>query len=302
MKRYSSKFVFVVLAIILIPSVTSAASIYLETAKNTLFVGDTAIVSVKINSEGATINTVEGNISIQSPTINVEVDEFSLANSAFGLWPRTPSLSTDAKTISFVGGVPGGFSIEGATIFKIIFEAKKEGSVIITPQDFTVYSNDGKGTKLPVKYANLSIQVVPKTVGAAANNEWQNAILADKTPPEDFIIVLGQDKSIYDGKKFAFFSALDNQTGIDYYEVSENGKPAVRSGSAYVLTDQTGDVKLNVTAHDKAGNKKVAIYPSEQAEKGISWAFIILVVLVVIVLRIIYRKLRRNKNKEPEMV
>jgi len=281
----------------IVPASAAAATVRLETAKTALSVGDTAIITVKVDAQGTTINTIEGNILLQSPTINLAVQEFSLANSAFGLWPRTPSLSADAKIISFVGGVPGGFNIEGATLFKIIVEAKKEGTITISPQDFVAYLNDGSGTKLPIQASNLIMTVGPKKAGSAVSNEWQSVVASDKTTPEDFIIVIGQDKTLFENKRFAFFSALDNQSGIDYYDVSENGAPAVRSGSTYVLLDQDGEVKVVVTAYDKAGNKKVATYSGEPTTgAGISWITILIGVLVVVIVWFVVKKMRRSKQ------
>jgi hypothetical protein len=301
-KRANIKyFVIIVVAIIgFKPFSARAATVYLESSRATVSVGDTVIVSAKINAEGVTINTVEGDIAFQSGGTSVAVKEFSLANSAFGLWPRTPSLSQDGQVVSFVGGVPGGFNIEGATLFKIILQAKKEGSVTIAPQNIVVYVNDGKGTKLPVKTTDLVIKVNAKQAGVVANDEWGKIVAQDTTPPQDFIIVLGQDKTIFDNKKFAFFSALDNQSGIAYYEVSENGAPAVHSGSTYILQNQNGDVTLNVTAYDKAGNKKTATYSSRPTTasilNGVNWLSVIITVLVIIIIAIVFKKIRRNKN------
>ncbi len=288
------------LGIASVPAHVSAAAVRLEATRTELSVGDTAIVTIKVDAEGKTINTIEGNVVFKSPSLNLAVQEFSLANSAFGLWPRTPSLSSDAKVVSFVGGVPGGFNIEGATLFKIIVEAKAEGSVTISPEDFGAYVNDGSGTKIPMKATSLAIKVGPKKVGAAVNNEWQTVVASDKVAPEDFIIVMGQDQTLFDGKRFAFFSALDNQSGIDHYEVSENGAPVVRSGSTYVLNTQDGAVDLKVTAFDKAGNKKLASYSGEPKADGISWLSIIIVVLIVVIIRFVFKRWRRarraNKN------
>lgn len=296
MKKYTNNsFALVVLAAFLfsiIPSLASAATVYTESSRNTLSVGDTAIITVKINAEGTVLNTVEGDIVLRSNSGDVAVQEFSLANSSFGLWPRTPSLSTDGNTITFVGGVPGGFSIEGATLFKIIVEATKEGLITIAPANISVFANDGKGTKMTAKIRPITLTVTAAQPGVSAVNEWDGVVASDSRPPEDFIIVLGQDSTLFDGKNFAFFSALDNQSGIDYYEVSEDGKPAVRSGSTYVLRNQGDDVKLKVVAYDKAGNKKTASYP---ASRPISWLSIFVVVLVAVVLKVVYKKWRKRK-------
>lgn len=171
MKTYKYiKFILVAACIACIPASASAATVFLESSRSNISVGDTVIVSVKVNAEGTTINTVDGSVAVTSGGTSVGVQEFSLANSAFGLWPRTPSLSKDGQAISFAGGVPGGFNIEGATIFKIIFQAQKEGVVNIAPQNISAYANDGKGTKVATKMKGVSIVVGPKKPGVAATD------------------------------------------------------------------------------------------------------------------------------------
>jgi hypothetical protein len=289
----------IALLIVLAPFSTNAASVYLETSNNNLTVGDTAVVTVKINAEGAVINTVEGNIMIKSSGNNLAVQEFSLANSSFGLWPRTPSLSVNGKVISFVSGVPGGFSIEGATIFKVIVEAKKEGSVTLSPSDFVAYANDGKGTKIVPKMSDVVIKVSSKKSGVEARDDWKTILANDVTPPQDYIIVLGQDTALYGGKIFAFFSAIDNESGISHYEVAEDGAPAVRSGSTYVLKNQSEDVKLEVVAYDKSGNKKISKYPIPASDK-VNWVSVAVSVLVIVFVyfafKFIFKKVRGSKN------
>jgi hypothetical protein len=279
----------------IVPTSAFAATAYIEASRSSMSVGDTAIVTVKIDTEGATPNTVEGDVSFKSSSDNLVVQEFSLANSAFGLWPRTPSLSKDGHTVSFVGGVPGGFSIEGATLFKIIVEAKKEGSVTIAPQNFSVFANDGSGTKIAVKMKGVTLRVTPKETGVPANNEWLAVVSGDVIPPTDFIIVPGQDSSLFEGKKFAFFSSVDNESGISYYEVSEDGAPAVRSGSTYVLKDQAGSPSLKVVAYDKAGNKKVSTYSGTDSA-GINWSFILTSVVGILAVILAAKFAMRKKG------
>jgi len=282
-----------------IPASASAATVYLQSSRSTMAVGDTAVVTVKIDADAAVLNSVEGDIVFSSSTSagSVIVQQFSLAESAFGLWPRTPSLSQDATDVSFVGGVPGGFSIEGATVFKIIVQAKNAGTITISPKNISVFANDGKGTKVATTIKNLSITVTPQKAGAQAVDDWASVVTKDVTPPEPFIIVLGQDPSIFSGKKFAFFSAVDNQSGIAYYDVSENGAAPVRSGSMYELQDQTGNVKLTVTAYDKAGNKTIAMYPSSTGS-NFSWAEIIVAVVVLLVLYFVLKKILKSKRNK----
>jgi len=301
-KYFAFALAFVGFSAFFAPANASAATVFLESSRATVAVGDTVIISVKINADGTTINTVDGNVAFTSGGNDVTIREYSLANSAFGLWPRTPSLSKDGLSVSFVGGVPGGFNIEGATMFKIILQATKPGSVTIAPQNIIAYANDGNGTKLPVQLKNVVINITAKKAGTAVNDEWGSLVASDTIPPQDFIVVAGQDKTLFDGKKFVFFSAVDNETGIAYYDVSENGAPAVKTGSTYVLQNQAGDVKLVVTAYDKAGNKKTATYSSVTPStlsmylNGVSWSTVLIVVLVIVIGWLLYVNMKKSKK------
>lgn len=301
MKKYliSSLVLFSVIGFV--PKMASAANIYFEATKSEVSVGDTFIVSAKIDSQNTKINSVEGDIVFENNKENVVVNDFSLAKSIFSLWPQTPSLSKDGNTISFVAGVPGGFDLDKVILFNIAVEADKEGTVKISPKNMAVFANDGKGTRLPVNFKSLEIKVLPKSTVNAPINEWTSLVTTDKIPPEKFDIVIGRDSSIVDGKKFAFFTAVDNQSGISYYEVSENGKALVRSGSMYVLGNQDENVTPNlvVTAYDKAGNKTVVKYSKPGFTIfGFSLSFIITLIIFVIVV-LVFKKVRKNRiNKK----
>jgi len=300
MKKYFFKYIVLFLFIGFIPSVVSAANIYFETAKNNVSVGDTFIVSVKIDAEKTKINSVEGDVVFEGNNSNLIVNDFSLSKSILSLWPRTPSLSTDGNTISFVGGVPGGFDLDKAILFNIVVEANKEGTVKISPKDVAVFINDGKGTRSNVDSNTLTINVLAKDDKVAPINEWTSLVSADKTNPEKFDIVIGREASLFEGRRFAFFTAVDNQSGISYYEVSENGNPAIRSGSMYVLSNQDDkvDPNLEVTAYDKAGNKTTSIYKTPNFRIfGFSLNFIIIIIAIIIIW-IVFKRIRRNKNHE----
>jgi len=297
MKKYILKYIVLFSFIGFIPGVASAANIYLETTKNTVSVGDIFIVSAKIDSNETSINSVEGDFVLELNNENLVVNDFSLAKSILSLWPRTPSLSNDGKTISFVGGVPGGFDLDKAILFNIILEANKEGDIKISPKNIAVFANDGKGTRVQVEVNDLEIKVLPKNEALAPNNEWSALVSSDKTNPENFDIVIGKDATLFEGKRFAFFTAVDNQSGISYYEVSENDKLAIRSGSMYVLENQgEGDINLKVTAYDKAGNKTISVYKNPGFMIfGFSLNFI-LILLAVIIIWFIFKTIKRNKK------
>src|SRR3989344_1763786 len=124
-----------------------ASTVYLETAQRDFLAGDTILVDVKVDSEGAEINAVEGNISLDSPSGAALVRDISVSGSSFSLWPNRPLLSEDLQTISFAGGVPNGLKQEGATVFKIVLTLKSAGQITLNPASISVYLNDGKGTR-----------------------------------------------------------------------------------------------------------------------------------------------------------
>ena len=197
MKKYILKYIVLFLFIGFVPEIASAANIYIETSKNTVSVGDTFIVSMKIDSEKTSINSVEGDVTLENNNGNLIVNDFSLAKSIFSLWPRTPSLSTDGNTISFVGGVPGGFSIDKAILFNIVVEAKKEGTIKISPKNMAIFMNDGKGSRAETNINSLTINVVPQNSEIAPINEWSSLVATDKTSPEKFDIVIGREPSLF---------------------------------------------------------------------------------------------------------
>lgn len=298
-KLFFGKYLVVFSVLSFFPSLVSASNIYFETAKNPVYAGDTFILEVKMDSKEASINSIEGDVEIDSIDNNFVVNDFSLSKSIFTLWPQTPSLSEDGRTVSFVGGVPEGFNSNGVTLFNIVIETNKEGNINISPKNIAVYANDGKGSRVPVDVQSLTVNVFPRNEGVAPTNEWVSLVTADKTRPENFSIEIGKDNSLFDGKRFAFFTAVDNQSGISFYEVSEDGNPAVRSGSMYVLSNQDDSVTPNlvVTAYDKAGNKTTAIYKTPGfAIFGVSLNYFFVVLAVIFIIFVFFRIIKRNKK------
>ena len=299
MKKYIlAKCLMLSLVIGFIPSIAGAANVYLETSRNTVSAGDTFIIRVKIDALNKDINSVEGDIVLQAQNNNFVVKDFSLAQSLFSLWPQTPSLSQDGNTISFVGGVPGRFNSNKVTLFNIIVKTSEEGDIEVSPKNIIVFANDGQGTKLPVTASGLTIKVEESDTGSAERGEWADLVNQDKENPSFLLITLGREPSMFEGKRFAFFTAIDGQSGISYYEVSEDGNPAVRSGSMYVLSNQDDSIipNLVVTVYDKAGNKTTAIYKTPGfAILGIPLYFFI-VFAVIFIIWVLFRIIKRNKK------
>ena len=247
------------------PVTSNAAGLFFDSTGGSIRAGDSIIINVRLNTESQSINTVDGKISLALNDKKLTIKEFSLANSALSIWPLRPSLSADGKSISFVGGVPGGFVATDAVLFKIIATPTEAGDLAINPVDLLAYANDGQGTTVKVSKQALSVEVQESVAGQAAKDNWQDLLVADNIPPEPFVINLYQDAETNAGQKFIDFYATDNQSGINYYEVVEGDLTPVRSGSPYILQNQSSPVKISVIAHDKAGNSRTVAYQADVA-------------------------------------
>lgn len=277
--KNNMKYTFALFALLfaLHPSSAFAAKIYFETPTHTISAGDTVIVNVNIDPEGQSLNTVDGTIDLTLPSTIAKVSDLSVAHSVLTLWPRKPSLSDDGKSISFVGGIPDGFSTP-STLFQIIVTAKNTGTISFDAQNVLAYINDGKATLAPMMSDGLHMNVVPLAPGAHNINAWSDALTADITPPAPFTISAGKDPSLYDGKTFITFNAVDAESGIDHYEVTEGSYAPVRSGTTYVLRDQSSYERVFVSAYDKANNVRTETY---RTSFRLSFTFVLIALLLI---------------------
>lgn len=286
-----SVFIKISLAFILLPNLAWAASLYSVGPENSVGSGDTFIVRVFVDTEGKSLNVVEGSIGISGASVS----EISLGGSVMSLWPVSPEVKN--SSIVFTGGAVGGFNQTNALLFSIALTAKTPGEVEVKPQSITAYENDGKGTALKPVLKTTIIKVKTAASGSIKNNEWQTLVSEDKIPPADFTITLGQDVSVYQGKKFLSFETTDAGSGVDYYEVTEGNNPSIRSVSPYILKDQTGRSKVTVIAYDKAGNIKTTVWtPSVSGNFKIILIGIIILIFSAI-LYIVYIRRRRKNTK-----
>lgn len=290
---------------ILTPKSALAAVAYLTVDEPSISAGDTIIVNLIMDTLDKRPNAVEGDVLIEDGAKKIEITEFSLADSVLTHWPQTPSLDNDSK-ISFAGGVPGGFNQKAGLLFKIAFLAKQEGQIIFLPDNIKAYDNDGKATLIEISNNPLVINIGPKK-DAQPKNQWLEIISKDSQPPQNLSVVAGQDDSVFEGKKFITISAIDNQSGIDRYEVKEGGWPAVRSGENYVLLDQSESSVIIVAAYDKAGNySTILLKPNKQKivyGKLIIKAVIVLTISLIISLVLfyilfrLYRLIKKKNDK-----
>lgn len=241
-----------------------AAKISFETPQTTASVGDTIVLRVRLNTEGASINAVD--LGILYPAI-LSVKNISKSGSFIQIWVKEPSYTKDAIFLS--GGLPGGIVSNNAVVVTITFEAKAvgDGALGLSPAS-SVLLNDGSGTSVPISLQTPTIHVVPRkatqtpqTVSNGNKDVSVKQANSDFIKPNRFNIEIGSDARLFSGKYFVSFFATDSGSGVDHYQLKEGDGPYVSARSPYLLSDQTLRSVIYVRAYDGGNNYREEIYP-----------------------------------------
>lgn len=294
---FHKKIAFSILACsaIVLPHSVFASTVYIETDRSEFFVGDTIMVSVRIDSENKDINTVEGVILLTDPAGAVSLTTINTAGSLFSLWPNKPLPSENNTSVSFVGGSPGGLITDDAIVFNMALKLQKEGRVTLSPRNIGVYLNDGKGTKDTVIVDELTITVAPEMDGVPITDDLGSILAQDKTAPESFDIALGKDPALFGNRYFIGFFTTDAESGVAYYEVQEGDGAFVQAESPYALQDQSLRSLIRVKAVDRAGNEKVVEFmpAAPRDQRLVVWVgsiFLILLAIASLLWKVLSRK------------
>lgn len=287
----------IALVMAVVPNMIFAASVFPTTSRQTVGSHDTFVVNVLLNTEGQNINTVEGVLNITGTAAHVS--EISLGGSVLPLWPARPSVKekNNGSEVTFTGGIPGGLNKADALMFKLVFISSDPGSINIVPAKVTAYKNDGQGSVVETRGQALKVNIVESKQDI--KNEWKDQVAADNTPPEDFVVTLGQDPSFFGGKKFISFYTTDSGSGLDHFEVKEGAFTAVRSSSPYVLQEQKKLQPIVIAAYDKAGNVRVVNWqPPKPVAKQVLvvTAWVIIITALILAMKYGYKKaIKKNK-------
>ncbi|MBI2120365.1 MAG: hypothetical protein HYT94_01945 [Parcubacteria group bacterium] len=261
------------------PSASANVSVFLDPAHISVNPAGTFVANIRIDTEGECVNAIDGKMKFDN-TVLKAVD-FGRGQSLISLWIAPPKIDQSAGTVSFAGGIPGGYcgrvsgdpgltNILGKVVFTPLGGSAFVSTRIEFSDDSAVLRNDGAGTPANVSFGGTDVAI--KT-GTGAQDEWLSDIRSDTLAPEDFVIELDRDPLAYDGKYFIAWSTMDKQSGIDHYEVFETnpwkfgffdfmgiGEKRVfwvRAESPYILRDQNLRSKIMVKAVDKIGNERI---------------------------------------------
>lgn len=252
------------------------ANIYIETGKE-IKNGQEVTLLVKLNTEGKTINSIDGTLELKN--FSKDVLQIHTGGSAFTLWPDRPSLV--GETVSFVGGVPSGVDAGDALLFTIVLKSDQVEKAYIAFKNITAYVNDTNLSTVSVKGDAVKLTEI-NINNSNTISSISEALTSDTIPPLPFSIELGQDPSLFDGKYFISFSTTDANTGINRYEVQEGSGLILRSGTTYQLQDQTLQSRVTVRAIDNAGNVQIATL--EQVSP-VNWYFVVLISMLALLVK-----------------
>lgn len=254
-------------------------------------VGDQFEAVVEMDTENERINAVQGTIEVPG---NLEVKEIRDGNTIINFWIEKPSVIVAESSVKFAGAIPGGYLGKGK-LFSVVFEAKSGGEAVFNIEDSLALLNDGQGTP-----AKLSIKILKLSVGELVPGEASKIVVVveDELPPSEFKPEIGQDQNIFDGKYFLVFAAQDKESGVDFYQVSEergfwrwligpNQKTLNKANSPYLLQDQELRSWIFVRAVDRVGNERIVLLRprgislGEQVLTIFGYAIVILVLILL---------------------
>lgn len=278
-----------------------SALISIKNPSEKVSVGDVVVLSVLIDTENQNINVVEGDVSIVMGGDNIVIKDLSVAGSSFLLWPVKPSFSQSLNKISFTAGIPGGINKRDAILFKIILQIQAEGQIVLSPANIKAFVNDGRATPVQIKFSPITFSSSALGDGGGVNN-WGKIIIGDNKKPFGLMAEIGSDSSLFEGKTFVAFSAFDNESGIDHYEVKEGDREVVRSGSIYVFQNQQKLEPTLIIAYDKAGNSRKLWLREKTTLEKINLPIIIFysisIILLIMALFRIFKAFKDYKKNE----
>lgn len=144
-------------------SSVSAATLQINSNSSVLSPGETAILSVVLNSESIAINNAEAVIKFSTELL--DVISVSKNGSIFSLWVEDPSFSNSTGLVTFNGGVPTpGFTGTRGSVVSFVVRAKKAGSADFTFLTAAVRANDGLGTNVLTSQLPVTVNIITPVV------------------------------------------------------------------------------------------------------------------------------------------
>jgi len=266
-----------------------AASLELNVEKNILQQDQVFVLTISLNTEGQSINTLEGDLKYDANFIKTE--NINIGGSFINFWVEKPDIKTPG-IIHFSGITPGGISTINGGVFKVMFRTLKTGNTSLLLNNVNLFLNDGQGSAIPAKIKNENIIINQ----GASDNSSANFVFNDKIPPEKFNIIRAKDPTIFDNKWFIVFSTVDKGSGVDHYQVCEGERECIIAESPYLLKNQSLDSEIIVKAEDRNGNTRIIVIPPQKTHAWYkNYSIFAIVILVVTLIYFIWKIFRKKR-------
>ena len=301
-----NRILVVLFGISLLPAVAQAAAISIDSDAHTYGLGDTFIATVRLDNGDECVNAAQ--IDLSYPIEDLRAVDFSRGDSIFSLWVADPVLDTANGTVSFSGGVPGGYcgriqgdpaqsNILGKVVFTVVGAQQPETTIDLKPSS-KVYLHDGLGTPAQLALAGLSLAI--ESQPTLSTNPWLDAVKGDTIAPDAFSVQIESTRGVFGGKYYAVFSTTDKQSGIDHYEIFEDGIWK-RVTSPHLLKDQSLDGGVRVRAVDKAGKMRLADFDPKSVParlysvvEFVSVGLLLVIAIAAVLIRLYFARERRR--------
>mgnify|MGYP000159149342 CR=1 FL=1 len=124
------------------------ALLFIGPSFQNVIVGETFQVSVLLDTNNHTINTIDA--KLRFPTDKLQVVSPSVGKSIIGIWTAPPSFNNTTGELHFQGGIPSpGINISQGLISTITFRVKSVGTAGLSfLGDSKILLNDGFGTDI----------------------------------------------------------------------------------------------------------------------------------------------------------
>lgn len=294
MKNYKIKILFIFLLTVFLNLVfsnsVSAVTVALQTEKETVAKEEQFLVDVYLTpGKNEDANAFDFSVSY-SP--NLSFLGSKNGSSITGLWIEKPKARFGV--VDFSGIMPGGFkgvvdpmnpnpinNQKSGLITRLIFVGKNAGQAYLSFEQQIVLANDGLGSILETSSSDLLIKIDEKIYSSVIDEK-------DNIPPEHFLITLSRDPLLFDGKYVISFETKDKESGINYYEVKEEGKDWQKGESPYVTQNQPPFGTIYVKAVDHNGNSTTEELTPNIPQKQISKYSILLKITIILLFIIIF--------------
>ncbi len=201
------KKLFTIFSVLLFSSLSAnAASIYITPDKATLGVNELSGATIYINSTNKSVNNVEGTITFDPSTTQIE--SIISNDSIISLWIEQPTFSNTTGKVTFNGGIPNpGYTGASGKIARIIFRTKKSGTGSFSFSSASVRANDGLGTDITETKNGATVAIGNQEVITPTVPSNQNTAIASAKVPSRPIITskeMPDENSWYNLKEATF--------------------------------------------------------------------------------------------------